>query len=80
MRLQEMFPVNFYVLGLIHYSRPAVSDHMYDFKPAGYRWLMNPQRAAPVEELIEIGGFETVKHGKWGGKMGFERHLWWFCL
>lgn len=83
MRLQEMFPVNFYVVGLIHYSKPAVGDHLYDFKPAGYRWLMNPPRALPREELIEIGGFETENHGKWGGKWVLSALFYiyvWNCL
>lgn len=64
LKLQELFPVNFYILGLIYYSRPAPGDHvMYDFKPSGFRFSTTP-KVQILEDMEEMGGFEFVKQGK----------------
>lgn len=66
LNLQEVFPVNFYLLGLIYYySRP--SDHStYDFTPSGFR-LQNSTPTVKYEG--EIAEFETTARGK------FDNHF-----
>lgn len=58
-QLQEMFPVNFYVLGLIYYSRPTVGDNMSSFRPIGFR----KQNVAQVEA---VRAFEVASQGERG--------------
>lgn len=48
--LQQVFPVNFYVLGLIYYAKPnMVSTMNTDSKPAGFRLTLRPKGAHSLD-------------------------------